>query len=265
MSSNRPIGVFDSGIGGLTVVKSIMQKLPHENIVYFGDIARLPYGTKSVATIRKFAEQTVRFLIQHNVKAIVIACNTISAVAKDEVIKLAGNIPVLDVISSGSTASSKGRNIGIIATPATVNSNAYPNSILKLNSKVKISQAACTLFVPLIEEGYINHPALDLIAKEYLSPMNKSKIDTLVLGCTHYPIIKNTIAKIVGENVNIIDPADKTSDDLVTTLTKLNLTNTSLDKPVYEFYVTEISPKFNSIGEMFLNTKLSTPQLVSLD
>jgi len=126
MSNKRPIGVFDSGIGGLTVVKSIMQKLPHENIVYFGDIARLPYGTKSVATIRKFAEQTVRFLVQHNVKAIVIACNTISAVAKDEVIKLAGNIPVLDVISSGSVASSNGNNIGIIATPATVNSNAYP-------------------------------------------------------------------------------------------------------------------------------------------
>jgi glutamate racemase len=265
MSNKRPIGIFDSGIGGLTVVKSIMQKLPHENIVYFGDIARLPYGTKSVATIRKFAEQTVRFLVQHNVKAIVIACNTISAVAKDEVIKLAGNIPVLDVISSGSVAGSNGNNIGIIATPATVNSNAYPNSILRLNNTVKISQAACTLFVPLIEEGYINHPALDLIAKEYLSSMSENKIDTLVLGCTHYPIIKDTIAKIIGEDINIIDPADKTSDDLVTTLTKLDLINTSLDKPVYEFYVTEISPKFNFIGEMFLNTKLSTPQLVSLD
>ena len=263
MSSKLPIGVFDSGIGGLTVVKSIMQKLPHENIVYFGDIARLPYGTKSVATITKFAEQTVKFLVQHNVKAIVIACNTISAVAKDEVIKLAGTIPVLDVISSGSVASSNGSNIGIIATPATVNSNAYPNSILKLNNTVKISQAACTLFVPLIEEGYINHPALDLIAKEYLSPMNQ--IDTLVLGCTHYPIIKNTIAKFVGKNVNIIDPADKTSDDLVATLTKLDLINTSLGTPVYEFYVTEISPKFHSIGERFLNTKLSTQQLISLE
>ena len=265
MSNSRPIGVFDSGIGGLTVVKSIMQKLPHENIVYFGDIARLPYGTKSVATIRKFAEQTVRFLLQHNVKAIVIACNTISAVAKDEVIKLAGDIPVLDVISSGSIASSHGNNIGIIATPATVNSNAYPNSIAKLNQKANLSQVACTLFVPLIEEGYINHKALDLIASEYLSTMNDNKIDTLVLGCTHYPIIKDTIRKIIGDKVNIIDPADKTSEDLVSTLTKLNLLNTSNDKPIYEFYVTEISSKFNTIGEMFLNTKLGTPKLVSLD
>jgi glutamate racemase len=264
--SSRPIGVFDSGIGGLTVVKSIMHKLPHENIVYFGDIARLPYGTKSVATIRKFAEQTVQFLLQHDVKSIVIACNTISAVAKNEVIKMAGDIPVLDVISAGSRASQHGGNkIGIIATPATINSNAYPNSINKLNKNVVISQVACTLFVPLIEEGYIEHPALDLIAREYLEPLLQDKIDTLVLGCTHYPIIKNTLAKIIGKNVTIIDPADTTSDELVTTLKNRKLLNYSLDNPRYEFYVTELSPKFNIIGEMFLNTKLGVPKLVNLD
>ena len=266
MPNNSPIGVLDSGIGGLTVAKSIMQKLPHENIVYFGDIARLPYGTKSVETIKKFAKQTVQFLLQHNVKAIVIACNTISAVAKNEVLELAGSIPVFDVISSGSEACAKdGHKIGIIATPATINSNAYPNSILKQNKNAIISQVACTLFVPLIEEGYINHQALDIIAREYLKPLINDNIDTLVLGCTHYPIIKDTIAKIIGNKIKIIDPADKTSDNLVATLTKLNMLNNSSLNPTYEFYVTELSHKFNTIGEMFLKTKLAPPQLVSLD
>lgn len=266
--SNRPIGVFDSGIGGLTVVKSIMQQLPYENIVYFGDIARLPYGTKSVATIRKFAQQTVKFLLQQNVKAIVIACNTISAVAKDQVKQLAGNIPVIDVISAGSRACknvSKTNKIGIIATPATVNSQAYPKSITQINSHLSIKQVACTLFVPLIEEGYIEHPALELIAHEYLEPLIKEKIDTLVLGCTHYPIIKKTLSKIIGDNVVIIDPAIATCEELVKILTQSNTFNLNQYQPEYKFYVTELSPNFNKIGEMFLNTKLNQPQLINLD
>lgn len=264
--SKRPIGVFDSGIGGLTVVKSIMQQLPHEDIVYFGDIARLPYGTKSVATIRKFAAQTVQFLLHQNVKAIVIACNTISAVAKDEVKNLAGNIPVIDVISAGSRASSFiSKKLGVIATPATVNSMAYPNSILSLNNTVDVSQVACTLFVPLIEEGYIEHPALELIAREYIAPLLTSNIDTLILGCTHYPIIKATLKKIVGDKVKIVDPAIETSNELTSVLTKMNALNQQQEIPEYRFFVTEISPNFNKIGEMFLNTKLNQPELVNLD
>ena len=264
--NERPIGVFDSGIGGLTVVKSIMQQLPNENIVYFGDIARLPYGTKSVATIRKFAAQTVQFLLQQNVKSIVIACNTISAVAKDEVKALAGNIPVIDVISAGSRAVSKiGKNIGIIATPATVNSHAYPDSIKKLNPAIQISQVACTMFVPLIEEGFIIHPALELIAREYLEPLINQHIDTIVLGCTHYPIIKATIRKIMGNNVTIIDPATETCAELVKILTKQNSLNQQQILPEYKFFVTELSPNFNKIGEMFLNKRLNKPELVNLD
>ncbi len=265
-ASSYPIGVFDSGIGGLTVVKRIMEQLPHENIIYFGDIARLPYGTKSVATIRKFAEQTVKFLLKQKVKAIVIACNTISAVAKDEVQQLAFDIPVLDVISSGSKeAANKAKKVGIIATPATVNSNAYPQSITKRNNAIEVFQKACTLFVPLIEEGYINHPALEIIAKEYLDELAHKGIDTLILGCTHYPIISNTITKIIDHNINVIDPAITTTLELSKILTQMSAINKQFIKPEYKFYVTELSPNFNRIGEMFLNTKLNSPILVNLD
>ena len=264
--NERPIGVFDSGIGGLTVVKSIMQQLPHEDIIYFGDIARLPYGTKSVATIRKFAAQTVQFLLQQNVKAIVIACNTISAVAKDEVKTLAGDIPVVDVISAGSRAVSKiGNNVGIIATPATVNSLAYPESIKQLNPAIEIAQVACTMFVPLIEEGFIVHPALELIAREYLEPLIKQDIDSLVLACTHYPIIKATIEKIMGHKVTIIDPATETCEELAQILSKRHSLNQQHHLPEYKFFVTELSPNFNKIGEMFLNKRLNKPELVNLD
>ena len=261
LTATRPIGVFDSGIGGLTVVKNIISALPKENIIYFGDIARLPYGTK-------FAEQTVRFLLKQQVKAIVIACNTISAVAKDEICKLAGDIPVIDVISSGSEATnniSKNNNIGIIATPVTVNSQAYPKAIKNINKQSNVQQVACTLFVPLIEDGYINHPALTIIAKEYLEPLIANKIDTLVLGCTHYPLIKSTIQDILGDNVVIIDPANITCKKLVTILTESNKLNHQNSKPQYTFYVTEISPNFSKIGEIFLNTRLNQPILVNLD
>jgi len=266
--NSDPIGVFDSGIGGLTVVKTIMAKLPHENIIYFGDIARLPYGTKSVTTIRKFAAQTVKFLISQKVKAIVIACNTISAVAKDEVKNLAKNIPVIDVISSGSKASafsSKNNKIGVIATPATINSDAYPTAIQKLNPKVQVFSQACSLFVPLIEEGFIDHVALELIAREYLQPLIRQQIDTLILGCTHYPLIKEVIAKIMGIHTNLIDPAISTSEELVQTLSMMKMFNLDNIAPDYRFFVTEIVPKFQSIGERFLKTQINHLELVTLD
>lgn len=264
-SNTKPIGVFDSGIGGLTVVKCIMDQLPHENIVYFGDIARLPYGTKSVATIRKFAAQTVKFLIAQNVKAIVIACNTISAVAKDEVIQLAGSIPVVDVISAGSRDAALSNNIGVIATPATINSNAYPQAIYKLNPTAKVILQACTLFVPLIEEGFIDHPALELIAKDYLQPFIEQNTDTLVLGCTHYPLIHRAITKIMGTASILVDPASSTCVELTKALTKLNLLNQAAITPECRFFVTEIAPKFQAIGERFLKTPIKQLQLVNLD
>ena len=266
IDSSNPIGVFDSGIGGLTVVKSLMQQLPHENIVYFGDIARIPYGTKSVATIRKFTEQTVRFLLQQDVKAIIIACNTISAVAKETVIKLANGIPLIDVISAGALASSKnGQNIGIIATPVTIDSNAYPQAIKKINSHLKVHSQACALFVTMVEEGFIDHPALELVAKDYLQSMLDAKIDTLVLGCTHYPLIKKTIAKIMGNSVAIIDPATTACLQLAEILQQKNMLNLSPRPGKYKFYVTDVPVKFQAIGERFLNHPIEHLEVVTLE
>jgi glutamate racemase len=265
--SSNPIGVFDSGIGGLSVVKSIMQKLPHEDIIYFGDIARIPYGSKSDSTIKKFTEQTVRFLLKQEVKAIIIACNTISAVAKETVLQLAGNIPVIDVISAGTKASCAISNkIGVIATRATINSNAYPRAIHHINPQAEVYTKDCPLFVPLVEEGFIEHPALELIAREYLQDMvDQQRIDSLVLGCTHYPLISKTIAKIMGDKVTIIDPAITACEELIAKLTQNNSLNPHLTEGVYKFYVTDIPVKFQAIGELFLNHPMEHLEVVSVE
>lgn len=267
LSPNNPIGVFDSGMGGLTVMREIMHALPHENIIYFGDIARLPYGTKSVTTIRKFALQTAKFLLSQNVKAIVIACNTISAIAKDEVQEAAGNIPVVDVISAGSRdATSNGYNkVGVIATPATINSNAYPIAIQKLNPSINIISQACALFVPMIEEGFIHHDALELIAHDYLDTLKKQDIDALVLGCTHYPLINDVVAKIMGNSVKIINPAITACNELVKILTNKNLLNPQQSKGNHRYFVTDIPLKFKENGERFLANKMDKIELVNLD
>lgn len=264
--SNNPIGVFDSGIGGLSVVKNIMHSLPSENIVYFGDIARIPYGTKSVATIKKFTEQTVRFLLTQEVKAIVIACNTISAVAKDTVIQLAGNIPVIDVIKAGAKAgAANSTKIGVIATPATINSHAYSRAIHQLNPAAQVYSQACALFVSMVEEGFNDHPALELIAREYLHPLLKNQIESLILGCTHYPLMSKIIAKIAGPQVEIIDPAFTTCAELSNILSQKGILNHNKPAGNYKFYVTDIPVKFQAIGEMFLNHPIEHLEVVSVE
>lgn len=266
MNKTNPIGVFDSGIGGLTVVREIMQMLPHENVIYFGDIARLPYGTKSAATIKKFTAQTVQFLLKQEVKAIVIACNTITSVALDVVQELAHNIPIIDVISEGSrSATIDSTQIGVIATPVTINSNAYPSAIHELNPALTVTSQACPLFVPLIEEGLMKHKALALIAADYLQPLIHKNIDTLILGCTHYPLIKHTISEIMGNKVKIVDPAISTCQKLAATLRDIQLLNPTHSKPQYRYFVTDIPVKFQEIGEQFLNSQMTNIELVSLD
>lgn len=268
VDSNSAIGIFDSGIGGFTVVKNIMSKMPYENIIYFGDIARLPYGTKSVSTIRKFTEQTVKFLLKQEVKAIVIACNTIASVATDVVKNLANGIPVIDVLSSGSRAAafiSKNNNIGVIATPATINSNAYSVAIKKLNSAVNVFPQACELFVPFIEADMIHHKALELVAVDYLKPLIHHNIDTLVLGCTHYPLIRDTISKIIGNSVNIIDPAIMASEELFQILEKTDNLNMQQKIPEYNFFVTDVPINFQKMGEVFLNKDMHKLQIVNLE
>ncbi len=264
MSDNRPIGVFDSGVGGLTVVKKLMEMLPNENVIYFGDIARIPYGTKSQAIVQKFAAKTAKFLIQKNVKAIIIACNTISAIAKDIVQVIANDIPVIDVISSGISLVDDNQNVGVIATPATINSNAYTDQITELYPKSQVSSQACGLFVSMIEEGFVEGDIVKLIAKDYLDYFNDKFLDCLILGCTHYPIIKKSIAEIV-KNVTLIDPSQQAVKILKDLLTNQNILNDTNDISCYKFFVTDIPLKFKSFGELFLKTKMENLEIVTLD
>jgi glutamate racemase len=248
-------------------MREIINALPQENIIYFGDLARLPYGTKSVSTIHKFAMQTVKFLLSQKVKAIVIACNTISAIAKDEIKRYATGIPVINVLSAGShdAANSKYKTVGIIATPATINSKAYSIAIHKLNPNIKIISKACTLFVPMIEEGFTEHKALELVAHDYLDKLKQQNIDAIILGCTHYPLIKNTISQIMGESVQIIDPAITTCIELNKILTAQNLLNTQQTKSNYRYFVTDIPLQFKEQGERFLASKINHIELINID
>jgi glutamate racemase len=258
MNNAQPIGVFDSGIGGMTVVRALIRLLPYENIVYFGDTARVPYGPKSPQVVREYALQDTDVLLQHDVKFIVTACNTVSAVALDIVQKRA-KIPVVGVILPGAEAAvqtSKKKRIGVIGTLGTIFSNAYTNAIRQLDPNVQVFGQPCPLFVPLAEEGWIDHKATELIAKEYLFPLTLKKIDTLVLGCTHYPILRNVINKVLQDSVTLIDSGEATAVVVKKMLAELNLENTSKLKPNLQFYVSDVPHKFAEIGERFLGTKL---------
>jgi glutamate racemase len=265
MNNSQPIGVFDSGIGGMTVVSALMHHLPHENIIYFGDTARVPYGPKSPQVVREYALQDTDVLLQHNVKLIVIACNTVSAIALDVVQKRA-KVPVVGVILPGADAAvraTKKKRIGVIGTVGTIFSNAYTNAIRQLDSDIKVFGQPCPLFVPLAEEGWIDHKATELIAKEYLFPLTLEKIDTLVLGCTHYPILRDVIGRVLHQSVTLIDSGEATAFVVKNMLSDMNLINTSTLKPNLQFFVSDVPHKFSEIGERFLGTKLGKVQRVS--
>ena len=258
----KPIGVFDSGIGGLTVVHALTRQLPHENIIYFGDTARVPYGPKSSQTVREYAGQDTDFLVSKDVKMIVIACNTVSAVALDVVMKRA-KVPVLGVIIPGvsaAVAASRRKRIGVIGTIATVNSKAYANAIRQLDREVEVFAQPCPLFVPLAEEGWTHHKVTELVAKEYLFPLKLEKIDTLILGCTHYPILKDAIKAAVDGNVVLIDSGEATAVEVDRLLDERNLRNPSKLKPHLQYYVSDVPAKFAEIGERFLGQKLGRVQ-----
>lgn len=254
----KPIGVFDSGIGGLTVVRALTRRLPHENIVYFGDTARVPYGPKSPQVVREYAVQDTEFLMKHDVKMIVVACNTVSSVALDLVMKKAG-VPVVGVIVPGARAAvgatSNGR-IGVIGTVGTISSNAYPNAIRQADASVAVISQPCPLFVPLAEEGWTDHAATAMIAKEYLFPMKRERIDTLVLGCTHYPILSGVIGETLGAGVRLIDSGEAAASDVEEILRERGIGNESPDRPHIRFFVSDIPHKFTEIGERFFGKKL---------
>lgn len=244
LNESAPIGVFDSGIGGLTVVREIMRQIPNERIVYFGDTARVPYGNKSKETVTRYSRQIVRFLESQNVKTIVAACNTATAYALDELEKEI-DIPIIGVVKPGAkVAAETTRNgkIGVIGTQATIGSSIYTKYIEELNHNVTIWGKACPLFTPLVEEGLLQDPVTDEIARRYLTELIDLDIDTLILGCTHYPLIRKTIGKIMGEKVILVNPAYETAMELKNMLKSkglLNKEDAGLGNDQYQFYVSD--------------------------
>jgi glutamate racemase len=263
---NRPIGVFDSGLGGLTVLKEIRRLLPEESIIYFGDNGRTPYGTKSRETVIKYTGQDVAFLLSKNVKLLVVACNTVSALALSEV-KQAIGIPVLEVIGPGSnSAVRKSRNgrIGVIGTPATIASGAYTRAILSRNPDVKIFTKACPLFVSLVEEGWWDNKIAEMVANEYLQELKKENIDTIVLGCTHYPLLSKTIGKVMGDDVVQVSSAEELALALKELLLRQNL-SASAKAAKYQYYTSDSVEKFKELGKLILEAEIDNVERVDLD
>jgi glutamate racemase len=262
--SNNPIGVFDSGIGGLTVVRALMERLPFEDIHYFGDTARVPYGVKSVETIAHYTTQIAEFLLEKRVKLLIIACNTMAAVSA-QVVRDLSPVPVLDVIDAGALsalAATNTRRIGVIGTPTTINSNAYGRAIHQVEPDARIVSQACPLFVPLVEEGWLDHPVTRMTAQEYLKPVLAEKVDTLVLGCTHYPLLKPLLSEVAGPGVVLVDSAEAMAERTAALLTDLELHTSSRAPAEYHFWVTDVPLRFQTMGERFLGRSLNNVHVV---
>ena len=261
-----PIGIFDSGVGGLTVFRALARRLPNESLIYLGDTARVPYGTRSKETIERYALEDARFIQSKQVKAIVIACNTASAMASN-LLRESCSVPVLGVIRPGSQAAisrNKNRRIGLIATEATVASGAYERNLRALGDDVEIIARACPLFVPLAEEGWAEHPVTSQVAEEYLQDLIVSRIDTLVLGCTHYPILRKVIQRVMGDSVALIDSGEAVADVVAKMLEEKNLTRTSAEPRTEQFYVTDSAARFRRVAEIFLGRSIASLEMISL-
>ncbi len=256
--NNRPIGIFDSGVGGLTVVKEIIKALPNERIVYLGDTARVPYGTKSEETIKRFSIENGKFLKKFNVKIIVVACNTASSIAIP-LLRRRFNIPIVGVIKPGAKRAvelTKNKRIGVIGTPTTIKSKAYRKEIKFISRNKKVISKACPLFVSLAEEGWLDGKITLDIVKKYLEPLKKEKIDTLVLGCTHYPLLRSVISRVVGRGVRIVDSASSVAGEVSRILEKADKLATRSAKPVHNFFATDAVRQFVKVGEKFLGKRI---------
>jgi glutamate racemase len=268
--SNSPIGIFDSGVGGLTVAREIMRQLPQEKLVYFGDTARVPYGSKSQTTIIRYTRQIIRFLQSKNVKAIVVACNTASAFALEEVADEI-DIPIIGVVKPGANIAAKttkNNKIGVIGTAGTIDSKLYTKIIHQSNKKAQVLGKACPLFVPLVEEGWLNDPVTIEVAKRYLAPLMDSGIDTLIMGCTHYPLLRTTIQEIVGDGVQLINPAYETTKELYKLLNETNLIRNGNELMLgnqYEFYVSDAADKFMRFADSILPYDVDSTKLISIE
>lgn len=266
----EPIGVFDSGVGGLTVAREIMRQLPRERIIYFGDTARVPYGSKSKETITRYSRQIIHFLQTKGVKAIVVACNTASAFAL-ETLRPELSIPIIGVVEPGARVAartSKNGKIGVIGTEGTVGSQIYTTTIRAYAPQAEVIGKPCPLFVPLVEEGWLKDPITVEVARRYLDSFLKSDIDTLIMGCTHYPLLRGTLRGILGDKVNLVNPAYETARCLKELLEEQDLVNDGAEKETglqYQFYVSDAAEKFKNFANSILPCEIEEAQLIQIE
>jgi glutamate racemase len=260
----KAIGIFDSGVGGLTVLKELVAALPQEHTIYLGDTARVPYGIRSPETVTRYSFENTQFLLAQEIKMLVVACNTASAISLGAV-KKEFPLPVIGVLEPGAraaVASTRARRIGIIGTEATVASGAYEKAIHVLAPEIKVFSYACPLFVPLVEEGWFDNEVTELAARRYLEPLRASGIDTLVLGCTHYPLLKKVIGRVIGEGIALIDSATETAKEVADVLGKLRWERSDRGDAVRRYFVTDSPARFERIGKLFLgDTRLTAEQV----
>ena len=265
-----PIGIFDSGVGGLTVAREIMRQIPNEWLVYFGDTARVPYGNKSKETITKYSKQIIRFLKTQNVKAIVVACNTASAYALDEIEKEL-DIPIIGVVKPGAKVAAettRNKKVGVIATAGTIQSRIYAEYIEGIDKDIRVIGKACPLFVPLVEEGLLEDPVTDEIATRYLNELKDLDIDTLILGCTHYPLIRSTLGRIMGDKVTLVNPAYETAVELRSLLEREGLLNPSTNRlgtNQYQFFVSDGADKFKSFANSIIKYGILSAKVIHIE
>jgi glutamate racemase len=266
MSNDAPIGVFDSGMGGLTVVREMMRQLPNESIIYFGDTARVPYGPKSPDTVLRYSREITSYLRSQGVKAMVVACNTATAHALPA-LREEFELPVVGVIEPGAravAAATKTRRVGVIGTAGTIKSHAYETEIRKLLPDAQIVAQACALFVPLVEEGWVDTEPTRAIARNYLAPLVAAEVDSVVLGCTHYPLMKTVIGNVVGREVRLIDSAEETARETGQVLRINRLENTTPDQAKYRFIASDAPDTFLGLGERFLGSAIDRVEAVTL-
>lgn len=260
----RPIGVFDSGVGGLTVVKGLFKEVPCEDIIYFGDTARVPYGTKSSPTVKRFSVENTLFLLKFNVKLIVVACNTSSAIGLNELQRFF-SIPIMGVIKPGAKAavrSTRNGKIGVIGTSATISSGAYEREIERLNNNIKVFGQSCPLFVPLVEESWLDGDVAQKVAAKYLNSLKKQYIDTLILGCTHYPLLAPIIENVMGKEVKLVDSAEETAKEAKDLLEECGLRSESKRKGRLKIYVSDEPDKISVSAKRFLGRRIDSVERV---
>jgi glutamate racemase len=267
MSDPRPIGVFDSGIGGLTVVRELMRRMPDEAIVYFGDTARVPYGSKSPATVARYSEEAAAYLVSQNVKLVVVACNTATAHAGQRLSEMLP-VPVVGVIEPGARAAARATRtarVGVIGTTGTIASGAYDLAVRRRLADARVYAQPCPLFVPLVEEGWHDHESARLVAREYLDPLRSMDVDVVILGCTHYPLLRSLVAEVMGPDVTLVDSAAETALEVEAMLDEHGLRRVSEQPPAHTFAASDAPLRFRDVGRRFIGSVLTSVKQVDVE